>query len=84
MKEDKEDIVALANSLKWKVGEDFHDALAESVYTDASAIASEVVKEGDEKRNETIDAKIDKIVTSRTWGFPLMILILSVILSAPL
>lgn len=80
MIEEKEDIVALANSLKWKIGEDFHDALAESIYTDASAIASEVVQEDNVRKKETLDAKIDKIVTSRRWGFPLMILILSVIL----
>ena len=80
MIEEKEDIVALANSLKWKIGEDFHDALAESIYTDASAIASEVVQEDNVRKKESLDAKIDKIVTSRRWGFPLMILILSVIL----
>ncbi len=80
MNESKEDIIALATELKWKIGEDFHDALAESIYTDASNIAKEVVVQSGQKGKESLDAKIDKIVTSRSWGFPLMIFILSVIL----
>lgn len=80
MSDKKEDIIELATDLKWRIGENFHDALAESIYTDASSIANEVVQEGTAKRKESIDTKIDRIVTSARWGFPLMILILSVIL----
>jgi len=80
MSNTKEDIVALATDLKWKIGENFHDVMAESIYTDAAAISQEVVQNGSDARKETLDTKIDKIVTSRLWGFPLMILILSVIL----
>ena len=73
-------IVELANQLRWKIGEGFHDRLAEGIYADATAIAKKaVIKEG-EKRNFQLDSAIDRIVTSRRWGFPIMFLILSLVL----
>ncbi len=79
-KEDKKDILAVANTLKWNIGENFHDSLTQSIYTDASKIADEVIRQGDTRKKVPLDSKIDKIVTSRQWGFPLMLLILSVVL----
>lgn len=76
----EENILDLATELKWEIGEDFHDVLAESIYADASSIANAVVQKVSTKKKETLDAKIDKIVVSRKWGFPLMILILSFVL----
>ena len=75
-----ENIIALSNDLRWKIGEDFHDGLAEGIYADASEIAKGSVIINNEKRRFRLDANIDKIVTSRTWGFPIMFLILGVIL----
>ncbi|MEQ9287022.1 MAG: nucleoside recognition domain-containing protein [Cyclobacteriaceae bacterium] len=79
-KEQKKDILSFTNSLKWNIGEDFHDSLTQSIYTDASKIADEVVKVQGERKRMPLDGKIDKIVTSRTLGFPIMLLILSVVL----
>lgn len=79
-KEQKKDILSFTNSLKWNIGEDFHDSLTQSIYTDASKIADEVVKVQGERKRMPLDGKIDKIVTSRSLGFPIMLLILSVVL----
>jgi len=76
----KESIEKLANTLRWEIGDNFHDKLTESIYTDASNIASRAINQNDKVRNYTFDSKIDSIVTSKTWGFPIMIGILSVIL----
>ena len=73
-------IINLAKELRWKIGEDFHDDLAEGIYADASKIASTAVHYPNEHKNLTFDAKLDKIITSKRWGFPLMFLILAVVL----
>ncbi|MFT7161758.1 MAG: ferrous iron transport protein B [Bacteroidia bacterium] len=77
---DKKDIVSFTNDLRWTIGENFHDTLTQSIYTDASKIAGEVVKVEGQSKRSNLDAKIDQIVTSRTWGFPIMLFILSVVL----
>jgi len=62
-------LTALANDLRWEIGEGYHDQLAESIYADASLIArNSVTKEGD-KKNFRLDRTIDNIVTSRLCGF---------------
>ena len=75
-----ENILALSNDLRWKIGDDFHDNLAEGIYADAAEIAGSSVSSDGQKKRFRLDSKIDKIVTSRTWGFPIMFLILGVIL----
>ncbi len=73
-------IIDLASKLRWQVGDDFHDKLTESIYADAAVISSRVESTRDRKANYTFDRALDRILTSRTFGFPIMILILSVIL----
>jgi len=75
-----EKIIALSKELRWQIGDDFHDNLAESIYADASKIVADVVSKDNEKSKFRLDTKIDKIVTSRIWGFPIMLLILGVVL----
>lgn len=76
----KNSIIDLASELRWQIGDNFHDKLTEGIYADAAEIASQAIETNAELRNYTLDSKIDKIVTSRTWGFPIMIGILGVIL----
>jgi ferrous iron transport protein B len=73
-------IIALTNDLRWQIGDDFHDHLAEGIYADASEITKGSVSSEKIKKSFRLDSKIDKIVTSKTWGFPIMFLILGVIL----
>lgn len=73
-------ILTISNDLRWQIGEGFHDKLTEGIYSDAANIAlNSVHKKGNTKRFR-FDRKLDKIVTSKIWGFPIMILILSVVL----
>ena len=73
-------ILLLTNDLRWKIGEDFHDNLAEGIYADASEIAESSVSTPSGKKKFRLDRKIDQVVTSSTWGFPIMFLILGVVL----
>jgi len=75
-----DEIIALSEELRWEIGDDFHDNLAESIYADASKIVEDTVTKDNQKSKFRLDAKIDKIVTSRIWGFPIMLFILGVVL----
>ncbi len=81
MKKDSiESIINLSKDLRWQIGDDFHDNLAEGIYADASEITEASVSTDNKKKRFRLDSKIDKIVTSKTWGFSIMFLILAVIL----
>lgn len=74
------DIINLSNDLRWTIGDDFHDKLTEGIYADAAVIATNAVHIKGSAKKFKFDKKLDQIVTSRTWGFPIMIFILSVVL----
>ncbi len=74
-----EDILTSAESLRWQIGRDFHDKLMLDIYTDAARLADRAVTRPDEKPRFDLDRTIDRIVTSRIWGFPLMILLFTVV-----
>ncbi len=71
-----EDILATAQALRWEVGGDFHEKLMESIYTDAARIADRAVTRPEGKPRFDFDRTLDRILTSKVWGFPLMILLL--------
>jgi len=72
-----ETILARAATLKWDVGENVHDALIESVYNEAARIADRVVTRSGEKDRFDWERTLDRLLTSRTTGFPIMFLILA-------
>lgn len=74
-----EDIISAANSARWDICTDFHDSIIESIYEDASRIAQKTVKQKGNKEAYSFDLKVDKIVTSKLFGFPLMFLMLAVV-----
>ncbi len=73
-------IINLSQDLRWQIGDDFHDNLTEGIYADASEIANSSITIENKKKEFRLDRNIDKIVTSKTWGFPIMFLVLGVIL----
>lgn len=75
----KEEILAAANAARWDMGVNFHDAVIESIYEDASRIAQKTVRQKGDKAAYSFDLKVDKIVTSRWLGFPIMFLMLAVV-----
>ena len=74
-----EEILSTANKLRWEVGENFHDSILESIYKDASEIAGKVVTRVGEKPKFDLDRFIDRIVTGKWTGFPIMFLLLALV-----
>ena len=73
------DVLDTAQRLRWQIGQDFHEQLMEDIYKDAAEIAGRAVTRPDEKPRFDVDRTIDRLVTSRTWGFPLMILLFALV-----
>ena len=84
MKETKDkEIKALlekASNLRWEIGNDFHDQLVEGIYADAAEISKKSIDSPNQKGDFSFDRKLDHILTSRRFGFPIMLGILSVVL----
>ena len=76
---ERERLIASANTLRWEIGENLHDSIIESIYTNAGEIASKVVRKKSEKKKYDYDQAIDSIVTSKWFGFPIMFLLLAVV-----
>jgi ferrous iron transport protein B len=74
-----EKILKTAQDLRWEIGGDFHEKIMESLYTDASRIADRAVTHPRETPRFDLDRTIDRLVTSRIWGFPLMLLLLTAV-----
>ena len=77
--QNNEAILSTANNLRWEIGEQFHDTLMESIYANASSIAKRSVNLPTEKETVSWEKTVDKILTSRYTGFPIMFLILGVV-----
>lgn len=74
-----EAILETATALRWEVGHEFHERLVEAIYTDAARIADRAVRYPDQPPRFDLDRTIDRLVTSRLWGFPLMLLLLTIV-----
>jgi len=73
------DILKTAEKLRWNIGQDYHENLMQDIYADAARIAGRAVTRAGEKPRFDLDRSIDRIVTSRRWGFPVMILMFMLI-----
>jgi ferrous iron transport protein B len=74
-----EELLASSNELRWDVGEDFHDTLMEAIYEDAARIADKAVRRNGEAPHFDLDRTIDRLVTSKWTGFPVMLLLLAAV-----
>jgi len=74
-----DEILSAADTLRWEVGENYHDSLMEGIYTDATRIADRAVSRSGEQPRFDLDRTIDRLVTSRVFGFPLMLAMLTVV-----
>ncbi len=70
-------VLELASQLRWQVGSEFHQSLMEAVYTEAARIADRAVTRAEGGRRFDLDRAIDNLVTSRLWGVPLMLAMLT-------
>ncbi len=67
------------SKLRWKFAVDFHDTITASIYELAQDIASRSVRTGLSKARFDFDRTLDRLLTSRAFGFPLMLIILAVV-----
>ena len=74
-----DDLLSAANMARWELGMNFHDTLIESIYEDASRIARKTVSQEGDNAVYSQDLKIDRIITSKWLGFPIMFLLLSLV-----
>jgi len=72
-------LLAEASTTRWRLGEDFNDALTEAIYTDAARIAERATVIEDGRRRFDWDRAIDDLVTSRWLGLPAMLAILTAV-----
>lgn len=74
-----EKIIEKATELRLKLGEELHDSVMESIYAEAAAIADNSVDYVGNKKNYNFDRLVDKVVTSKYLGFPIMFLLLALV-----
>jgi len=65
-------ILERAESLRRGLDVSFRDHIVEAIYNDAQAIAERSVRHG-RPAGRIWDAKLDRILTSKIWGFPIML-----------
>jgi ferrous iron transport protein B len=75
----RQQLLATAQALRWQVGGNVHESVVESTYTNAARIADRAVTRPGEKERLGFDRSLDRVVTSRTWGFPIMLLLFALI-----
>lgn len=59
-------------------GDKFHDSIVSQLVNTAEKIAGKVVTLG-KKNYNLLDRKVDKVVTSRRWGLPIMLVMLGLV-----
>ncbi len=68
-----EEILRRARQLRGELEGDVHEHLVEALYADAARIAGRAVTRPGRPAQATFDRALDRIVTSRLWGFPVML-----------
>jgi ferrous iron transport protein B len=74
--EEAEDLLKWTSALRWRLGTDFHDTLMESVYTEATRLTDRATHRVEAPRFD-LDRNLDRLLTGRWLGFPLMFLLLA-------
>jgi ferrous iron transport protein B len=74
-----EEVLARAAELRWRLPADFHDRLMQSLYSAAQDIASRSQMTGLRRTKFDVDRTLDRLLTSRWTGFPLMGILLAVV-----
>lgn len=66
-----------AARLRGELGEQLHDQVSEAIYAEAAHIAARTLIRERQRPAFRLDRAIDRVVTSRVWGFPIMVLLLT-------
>jgi ferrous iron transport protein B len=73
------EVLRAASQLRWRLRPDFHDAIMERIYAAAQDIANASMSRGMKKVRFDMDRTLDRLLTSRLLGFPLMLAILTLV-----
>ncbi len=73
-----ESLLKKSHSLRSKINQNIHDQYVENLYLKAAEISNETVKKNPIRYLK--DEKIDKILTSKLWGFPTMIALFTLVI----
>ncbi len=76
---DNKRLLDLAQSLRWSTRGDLHEQYAEALYTDAARIVDRTVSRADEAPKFDVDRLIDRIVTHKFWGVPIMLVLFTLV-----
>ncbi len=74
-----EDLLSAAQRLRQGIPGDLHEHVVEAIYGDAARIADRAVTRPGAPARPAVDRTIDRIVTSRVWGFPIMLVLFTVV-----
>jgi len=72
-------LMAVVDRLRWRLSPTFQDGLAEGSHAVAGAIAARVELRGLRRAKFDLDRQLDRLLTSRSFGFPTMLLLLTVV-----
>jgi len=74
-----DDILKTAENLRWELGEQFHDHTVEALYGEAARISGRAVSLPEKSSGFDFEKTLDRLVTNRWTGFPIMITLLAVV-----
>lgn len=70
---------ALAEEVHMQISNNFHDQWMEDIYSQAEEICHDTVTQSGHRGRLPFDVKLDRILTHRFWGFPIMVALLGVV-----
>lgn len=74
-----DDILKTAENLRWELGEQFHDHTVEALYGEAARISGRAVSRSGKPAAFDFEKSLDRLVTNRWTGFPIMVALLAVV-----
>ncbi|MEX2115682.1 MAG: nucleoside recognition domain-containing protein [Bacteroidota bacterium] len=75
----RDDILKTAENLRWELGEQFHDQTVEALFGEAARISGRAVSLSGKPARFDFEKALDRLVTNRWTGFPIMIALLAVV-----
>jgi len=73
------EVLRLASELRWTLPDDVHDTIVASTYRKAEEIAKAATSTPAARMRSNIDRTLDRLLTSKWTGFPVMLGILTVV-----
>jgi len=73
------EIIDAARSLRWDAGAAFQDAFTRDAYDEAARLSQRATLKDESRARFDIDRMIDNIVTSRVFGVPVMLALLTLV-----